>query len=482
MELQHLRHGPLNIPHWQLTEGQVWCLWGANGSGKSLLCRLLARQLAPHQGEVRPHAQRVELVSLEAQQQLYEDELRRDDSDFLDGIDEGRTVRVLLEATGADPQQLAHLAAHLNLTHLLDRGFRRLSSGEARAVLIARSASLQPDLLILDEPMEGLDAQARVRLTRLCADLIATGQRLLLAINRYSDLADFVTHIALLQRGTLVVSGPKPEVLARPEVQQLVHWQTRTPPTLPSAPASSQSVAGPLVIMKQVSVHYGDSCQFDGLTWTLHRGQHTLITGPNGSGKSTLLQLITGDHPQCYSNDLTVFGYRRGSGESIWQLKQHLGLISSALHRDYRVGTDALATVVSGLYDTIGIYQQVSAQDRSLGMAWLELLGLESQASTPLKQLPYGHQRLLLIARALIKQPPLLILDEPTQGLDDLNRHLVLAFLEQLADLDHTTLLMVSHRDDEHLSLFQHRINFEPAQSEQACFRVSVSAQGLAAS
>src|SRR5690606_8949614 len=179
----------------------------------------------------------------------------------------------------------------------------------------------------------------------------------------------------------------------------------------------------------------------------------------NGSGKSTLLSLITGDHSQCYGNDLQVMGYQRGGGESIWEVKRRLGLVSPALHRDHRVAGSALHIVLSGFFDRIGLYDDPSAAQVAHAKQWLALVGLGEKSGTPFKQLSYGEQRLVLIARALAKQPALLILDEPTQGLDDVNRHRTMYFLEHLSSQQRTTIVMASHRLDERLPLFTRHVH-----------------------
>jgi molybdate transport system ATP-binding protein len=184
------------------------------------------------------------------------------------------------------------------------------------------------------------------------------------------------------------------------------------------------------------------------------QGQHTLVTGPNGSGKSTLLQLITGDHPACYQNDLTLFGIKRGSGESIWDLKKDMGIVGSELHRNYHVPGSALSVVLSGYFDSIGVYRQASPGQTAEAMAWLERINMKEKARTSFRDLGFADQRLVLIARALIKLPRLLILDEPTQGLDESNRKAVLDFIEAIAGENICTILYVSHRADEFRDFF----------------------------
>jgi len=471
MEFRDLQYNHLSIPSWVISADACWCLLGGNASGKSQLASLLRGQAHPEAGEILdlPHADSVLCVSFESQQERYEEELRNDDTDFLDRLDTGTTGLELLMEAGDEAGARAY-AEKFELGELLDRGIRLFSSGELRKILLLKEVLKRPALLILDEPYEGLDVDSRAALDVFCRQLVeegmTRGQSVLLLVNRLDDVADWCTHLALLQKGCLLTAGERTTVLKQPEVAHLLKFDTEMVPELPSPPASASGLtslgSGPLVEMKDLSVHYGEITQFEGFDWTLHPGQHSLITGPNGAGKSTLLQLIIGEHPQCYTNDLKVFGYQRGSGESIWEIKQHIGLVSASLHRDYRAPGNLLSVVVSGLFDSIGLYQKPQRHELALAMQWLDLIGLGGDKAKELFQKQsYGQQRLVLIARGLIKQPPLLILDEPTQGLDDINRYLVLAFIEKLAVLERTTMLFVSHRQDEHLELFEHRVHFE---------------------
>jgi molybdate transport system ATP-binding protein len=156
-----------------------------------------------------------------------------------------------------------------------------------------------------------------------------------------------------------------------------------------------------------------------------------------------------------------LFDIKRGSGETIWELKRRIGIVSAALHRDHRVPGTALHIVLSGFHDTIGLYDAVTPDQIRHARHWLQLTGMEQKAAIPFKQLSYGEQRLVLIARALVKQPMLLVLDEPTQGLDAVNRLRVMHFLEHLSTQQHTTILMVSHRLDERLPLFSQHVHLD---------------------
>lgn len=469
----------LHISQWTLGVGETWTVLGGNGSGKSSLARLLAAELPVKSGQVDGLPERVQWVSLERQQALYERELERDETDITDVPDMGTTARELLIEVA--PWQSAHeqVVVLLHMADILDRGYRLLSSGEGRKVMLARALLAEPDLLILDEPFEGLDASAHAEFTAALGRLVADGLRLLLLVGHRQDIPQWTTHIGLLDHGRLAVAGPTAEIQQHPDWRAATELVQSAPPVLPPRQSEFQLPRWPdeqpLVELKAGRVAYGDTVQFAGVDWSFMPGEHTQILGPNGSGKSTLLKLVNGDHPQCYANDLTVFGHRRGSGESIWDIKKHIGYVSNDLHRDYRVAGNVLTAVISGLTDSIGVYQPTGEHEANLARQWLALVGLGDQAKTALRDLSTGEQRLVLIARALIKQPPLLILDEPTQGLDDLNRFRVLAVVERILRDGPTTLLFVSHRPDERLTLIQRQLEFVPAadgDDEGALYRV----------
>lgn len=462
MRLESIRHRELAIDSWTLRPGQTWCVWGGNGSGKSQLAALVAGKDEPRSGQVLERPARVSWVSFETQQARFEEELRNDETDITDSVDIGTTGLELLMQSGCSKQRAIESARQHRVSGLLEKGYRMFSSGEIRRMLLLKEMLSQPDLLVLEEPFEGLDYAARNSIDQTCGRLVAEGQAILLLVSQRQDVASWVTHVMLLGSGTVVASAVKKEVLALGREPSLAGVAGARSPLLPEPITPVADLASPLVRMQNTRVVYGSGVQFQGVDWKLMAGEHTIVTGPNGAGKSTLLQLITGDHPQCYNNGLTVFGFRRGSGESVWDIKRHIGLVSAALHRDHRISGNALSVVVSGLHDSIGLYRKPDPAHVEHAMQWLTAIGLGDHSQKTFRRLSWGQQRLVLIARGLIKQPPLLILDEPTQGLDDANRQLVLGFVQRLVDLQRTTVLFVSHREDEHLALFKRRLAFVP--------------------
>ena len=195
----------------------------------------------------------------------------------------------------------------------------------------------------------------------------------------------------------------------------------------------------------------------------MERGENWKISGPNGCGKSTLVNLVTGDHAQCYSNEVTVMGMRRGQGESIWDSKKFVGIVSPSLHQQHRVGCTALQVVASGFFDSVGIYQEGSPEQWKAAKAWLDLAGMTPWSGRPFRSLSYGQQRLLLVARALVKQPPLLVLDEPCQGLDPMNRALVLKVIDRIALTGLTQILYITHELEDRLECVTHELRHDGA-------------------
>ncbi|UXK13459.1 molybdate ABC transporter ATP-binding protein ModF [Erwinia pyrifoliae] len=459
----------LNLNELMVQSGESWAFVGANGSGKSSLARALSGELLLVAGSLVSQFQRPWRMSLEQLQKRVEDEWQRNNTDMLslDEEDTGYLVSEVIQEETRNEERCQQLAALFGIGHLLTRRFKYLSTGETRKTLLCQALMAQPDLLILDEPFDGLDIASRAALAAVLSDLQHRGITLALVLNRFDDIPAFIDRVGVLAECTLVRTGERQAILAEALVAQLAHSETLAGMTLPEADDISAIPAlaedAPLIVLCNGVVSYNDRPVLHQLNWQVERGQHWQIVGPNGAGKSTLLSLVTGDHPQGYSNDLTLFGRRRGSGETIWDIKQHIGYVSSSLHLDYRVSSRVRNVLISGYFDSIGLYQAVSDRQRRLASQWLDLLGISAaMADSPFHDLSWGQQRLVLIARALVKHPVLLILDEPLQGLDPLNRLLVRRFVDVLIGEGRTQLLFVSHHAEDAPRCITHRLSFVP--------------------
>jgi len=440
----------LTALNWQIEPGQTWVVVGPNGSGKSALGTALAGEFPVTRGDFDSGFQ-VAVVSLEEQSRLIQRERQRDESDLTDEVDDGTPVHEMLSEASKDPALLDHLIETLGMRPLLQRGFRKLSTGETRKVLLIRALTSQPEVLVLDEPFEGLDIQT-VPKVRNILESLSGKVTLVLCLNRLEEVPDFTTHAIRMEHGRIAQcfncdSGQEARSLLT-QISQIRSRDLTLPP-----PEKEQEVPlnedGSLVRLVDARVAYTDNVVFEHLNWTIRPGEHWQVKGPNGSGKTCLLGLVTGDHPQCYVNDLRIFGRKRGQGETIWQLKAHMGFVSTSLHWDYRLSVGVRNVIVSGFYDSIGLYQKATDRQLEIADAWLMLLGLQDKATVSFSKLSYGEQRVLLIARAMVKHPPLLLLDEPCLGLDDANRQLVLALTERICDEGNTTLVYVTHHQED---------------------------------
>ncbi|HHA1914740.1 TPA: molybdate ABC transporter ATP-binding protein ModF [Enterobacter asburiae] len=459
----------LTIADLTIRAGESWAFVGTNGSGKSALARALAGELPLLKGECRGDFTRLTRLSFEQLQKLVSDEWQRNNTDLLSpGEDDtGRTTAEIIQDEIKDPARCQRLAERFGITALLNRRFKYLSTGETRKTLLCQALMSEPELLILDEPFDGLDVRSRAQLAALLESLNQQGYTLVLVLNRFDEIPDFIQHAGVLADCNLTETGEKNVLLKQALIAQLAHSEQLDGITLPEPDAPSARHAldphQPRIVLREGIVSYDDRPILNRLSWTVNPGEHWQIVGPNGAGKSTLLSLVTGDHPQGYSNDLTLFGRRRGSGETIWDIKKHIGYVSSSLHLDYRVSTSVRNVILSGYFDSIGIYQAVSDKQHKLAQQWLDILGMDNRvADAPFHSLSWGQQRLALIVRALVKHPTLLILDEPLQGLDPLNQQLIRRFVDVLISEGETQLLFVSHHAEDAPACITHRLEFVP--------------------
>lgn len=491
---------------WSCLPGEGWLITGPNGGGKAALAGLLSgtREAYAQAGGAlsNPYLSSTRVVSLEAASRLVEEERRLDDSDYVEGgIDPGRTARDLILAGLPEDERLSweggvgletHPALILaGIGDILDRGLKYLSTGELIRVLLAMALASKAALILLDEPFEGLDAQARQGVAALMEDLLSEGsQGLILLQDRYESVPKGIRQVLEINGGAVSFVGPRPlyEEMLATRAAGLALDQAKAAGAGAGAAAGAASLARELtkaraaregagsswgdqdaylVEMRDVCVEWSGRRVLEGLSWGLRAGEHWLIRGPNGSGKTSFLELITGDNPQCYKNEIYIFGRRRGTGESIWDIKSRLGIVSYHLHLGYRAlsGLSVEEVILSGLHDSIGLYQRCGDAERELAAAWLSMAGIPGRGHQGFAGLSYGEQRLVLVARAAIKCPPILILDEPCHGLDESARARVLVLLEAIGSLGISTLLHVTHDPLEALPCERRVLELRPGQS-----------------
>ena len=351
--------------------------------------------------------------------------------------------------TGPDTEERREWQRHLyemfGMKPLLDKYIIALSSGELRKFQLAKTLMAQPTTLILDNPFIGLDSEARGQLRDLLQILADERQlEVYLVVSRREDVPDYVTDI--INIGELHESdAPGLSEEKRLAILNLPYKE-------------GEYNADEVVSMNKVSIRYGERTILKDLDWKVRNGEHWVLSGQNGSGKSTLLSLVCADNPQGYACDISLFGNPRGSGESIWEIKRHIGYVSPEMHRSYQRDLPALRIVASGLKDSVGLYVRPTEAECEQCRWWMRIFGIEHLAERSFMRMSSGEQRLVLLARAFVKDPELLILDEPLHGLDNKNRKLAKEIIDTFCQRKNKTLIFVSHYKEERPKCIDHEL------------------------
>jgi molybdate transport system ATP-binding protein len=407
----------------QILPGSKTAIVGPMGSGKTSLAKALAGRLF-RTGEVffssRNLDKRAYVMLVEQQHQFKN---RSNLSEFylqqrFNSSDCEDAYTVEEELAGLE---LGDWVSIFELEGLLKRPLIQLSNGENKRLQIVKSLAYQPDWLILDNPYVGLDVKGREILTKGLLSLDSKGIQFIL-VSSPGDVPDFINQVIELTSAQDALSKPAPLL------RSLDPFETA-------------------VKMEKVQIKYGSKTILSDFSWKVKRGERWAIKGPNGAGKSTLISLITADNPQAYSQDITLFDRKRGTGESIWDIKRKIGYLSPELHLYFKEGGSCFSVVASGLFDTLGLFKRLSEEQTAQVNHWMQVMGIAHLKERSFLRISGGEQRMVLITRALVKNPELLILDEPCQGLDRVQTEHLKSVLDYLAENSEMTLLYVSHYD-----------------------------------
>ena len=329
-----------------------------------------------------------------------------------------------------------------------NRQLRFLSGGEQNKALLKYLLAKQPGFIIADNPLDNLDTASQLSLLAMLQQVAATIPIIQL-VNRVKDCLPFIKNIISINDDNTIVH--------QSNIAEYIHrQQAKNSPvffgTIPVSNYQYEVVNKPLIQFKNVTVKYQDRTIVNNICWQINTGEFWQLIGPNGSGKTTLLSLITGDNPKGYGQDLILFGKRKGSGESVWSIKQKIGYFTASMTDLFGRYCSVEQMVISGFFDSVGLYTKPSGRQLKLAGEWLLLIGMAQLKHTPFYKLSLGQQRLIMIVRAMVKHPPLLILDEPATGLDDDNAAIVTALINKIATESNTAIIYVSHRAEEGLS------------------------------
>lgn len=337
-----------------------------------------------------------------------------------------------------------------HLEVLLDKHVILLSSGELRKFQLTKTLLTNPRVLIMDNPFIGLDVNARQQLHDFLRVLSQeTLVSIILVQSKSDDIPDFITHVYEVKDMKV---GNK---------QTLADYRASAPATpasvlsadkrqaILSLPREESLGTESVIEFNHVNIRYGTRTILKDLNLTVRKGEHWALSGENGAGKSTLLSIVCADNPQAYANDIVLFGHQRGKGESIWDIKRHIGYISPEMHRAFLRDLPCIEIVASGMSDMNGLYVKPKPEQMDQCLFWMDMFGVRDLAQKTFLKLSSGEQRLVLLARAFVKAPSLLILDEPLHGLDLVNRRLVKDIIETYCQYPDKTLIMVTHYQEE---------------------------------
>ena len=351
----------------------------------------------------------------------------------------GSKLEEAYQLAGEDTPERRTLQKHIyeifHLEPLLDKYIILLSSGELRKYKLASSLFTNPKVLIMENPFIGLDKETREQLKELLGMLAQEqGLQIILVLAKTDEIPEFITHIVEVKDLRVM-----PKVKANSTLYTL-----------------NSNV--PIIHFNHVTIRYGARTILKDLDWTVMQGEHWALSGQNRSGKSTLLSLVCADNPQSYACDISLFGHKRGSGESIWDIKRHIGYVSPEMHRSYKQNIPSIEIVASGLKDTVGLYTRPKEDEKIQCRKWLNVFGIGNLEDRKFHEMSSGEQRLVLLARAFVKEPDLLILDEPLHGLDDINRKMVKDIVDDYCKNPEVTLIYVTHYQEELPKCIDHSI------------------------
>ena len=368
-------------------------------------------------------------------------------------------IRVELEKMRDRLYELFHL------DQLVDKRIVMLSSGELRKFQITKTLLTNPRVLIMDNPFIGLDVNARQQLHELLSVLSReTKILIILVLSKTDDIPLFVTHVVPVEdmdvKPKMTIEDYKASQPAPPS-RVLSEEKEKAILSLPYMEGSDENAevgTQHVIDFKNVNIRYGERSILKDLSFVVMNGEHWALSGENGAGKSTLLSIVCADNPQAYANNIVLFDYKRGTGESIWDIKKHIGYISPEMHRAFLRDLPSIDIVASGLSDATGLYKKPKPEQMGICEFWMDVFGISKYKETTFLKLSSGEQRLVLLARAFVKDPSLLILDEPLHGLDMKNRRLVKDVIETFCKRKNKTLIMVTHYEQELPKCIDHRI------------------------
>ena len=474
MKTIELRNARARMPEWSLTEpvnfyldeGENLAIIGRNGSGKSMLVDMITGKHPVFPDQIsysfdEPYNNMKHITFRDTyggdndrtyflQQRWNQMEIDEETPTIGSKLEEAYLL------SGEDTPERRKFQKHLyelfHLEDLLDKYIILLSSGELRKYKLTANLFTNPKVLIIENPFIGLDAETRDQVKELLRMLTEEqGVQIILVLSKMDEIPPFITRVIKLDKlhfvSDIKVKTDYPIERCPLAIEDINEEMV---PPIPQQ----------VINFNNVTIRYGERTILKDLNWVVLKGEHWALSGQNGSGKSTLLSLVCADNPQSYACDISLFGHKRGSGESIWDIKKHIGYVSPEMHRSYKQNIPAIQIVASGLKDTVGLYYTPTQQEKDQCIEWMDMFGIKHLADRKFLEMSSGEQRLVLLARAFVKNPDLLILDEPLHGLDLCNRNLVKSIVDRyMFENPMRTLIYVTHYESELPNCIDHSLN-----------------------
>lgn len=457
--------------NWSIKKGEQWAVVGANGSGKTLLADVLLGHSGFHGNKVQYNfferknekfknehfaTDCIKKVSFESAYSLadyknmyYQQRFSATEND------KTPTVEEILDKYVTTQEEKDFWDQRLKLKKLYKKHIIMLSSGELRRFLIASIIIQKPDLLIFDNPFIGLDKETCIQLNDFFEE-ISKFQQMIFIVPALNEIPRIVTHIMPAEKLEYGPAMTKEQFLNNTSIQDKLFPKREFKhcefPVSILPPPTYDIVLN----MKNINISYPTRVLFKDLNWVIKKGEKWSLSGPNGSGKSTLLSLLSADNPKAYAQNIILFDKKRGSGETIWDIKKKIGYISSEMHLYFHTDQTCLKIVASGFYDTIGLFKKCTEEQEAKALNVLKMFGVDSLADKSYLKVSSGEQRLILLARTLVKNPDLLILDEPLHGLDLNNKDKARNVIEEFCAQPNKTMIYVTHREEEVPSCVDH--------------------------
>ncbi len=437
--------------------GDNYVVRGESGSGKTTLAKVIAGSIK-YSGELsiifntdsllKPEVLFIDswyrFTNLEGDRNFYYQQ-RYNHQQKRDTLTIARELELYGREHALDTTILDDLLTTFSYTKVLDEQLFEISSGEHKKLQLIKALWLSPQLLIIDQPYTGLDVRARANLNQVLDSFVEKGGTLIL-ISNDTELPGSINRTVVMQDGRLTQTH-SPVVFHEKVLKPLPSFLLQRP----------QYTSDSIIYMKNIYVKYDEKEVLSGIDWEVNAGERWLLQGHNGSGKSTLLSLITGDHPQAYANDIKLFGIQRGGGESIWDIKRRIGMISPEMHWYFDANATVLESLASGFFDSNGLYRQLRYAQKQQLEELLVFLELQDVKNELLSTLPLGKQRLTLLGRTIIKNPQLLVLDEPCQGLDQQQTQYFNKLVDEISK-NGVTIIYVGHFETQLPSSITHKL------------------------